>query len=114
MQESEIIENVRNSAKPFSTVESGFHFPVISDQQLTGVEDGRTEGLGCREVPVRNNQVSVEKWNAGHDTDQGTRGLCMDQGSIQENCEGQIFQDHCTAANNELTETNFEPACQFD
>ncbi|XP_042331832.1 raftlin [Sceloporus undulatus] len=113
-EESEIIENVRNSETPFSTIESGLHFPVISDQQLAGFEDGRTEGLGCREVPAHNNQVSVEKWDAGHDADQGTRGLCMDQGSIQENSEGQMFQEHCTAADNEPTETNFEPECEFD
>ncbi|XP_003222216.2 raftlin [Anolis carolinensis] len=120
MQESEMIENVRNSETRFSRTGSGLHFPVISDQQLAGAKDGRTEGLGCRDVPDYNNQMAVETWDAGHDVDQDPNALCLDQRGFQEDCDGQMSQEPCVAESNdvdygaELIESSFEPACQFD
>ncbi|XP_078233375.1 raftlin isoform X2 [Pogona vitticeps] len=120
MHESEVIENARNSETQFSTIESGLQFPVISDQQLGGVKDGRMEAFKHRDMLIYNNEVSAEKWNAGQDADQETEGLCLDQKGIHGNCGDHMFQEHCTAADNnencgaELIESSFEPACQFD
>ncbi|XP_061442937.1 raftlin isoform X2 [Rhineura floridana] len=120
-QESEVTENARNSETQFSTIETGLQFPVISDQQLADVEDRRAEALGHRDMPIYNNEVSAEKWNAGHDAEQeDIGGLYLDQKGMHEDCEGQMFQDCCTAVDNdgncaaEAIETSFDPGCQFD
>ncbi|KAM6450164.1 raftlin isoform 1-T2 [Liasis olivaceus] len=112
-QESEAITNIRNSEARFPTVESGLPFPVISDQQLAGVEDGRT--LEHRDVPIYNKEVSAEKWNASHSSDQDIGGFCLSQKDTHENCESQMFQEHCIEADNdgqceaEATETDWTP-----
>ncbi|XP_062984623.1 raftlin [Elgaria multicarinata webbii] len=119
-QEMELTENARNSETRFSTVESGLHFPVISDQQLAGVEGGRAEVLGQRAVPIYKNEVSAEKWNAGHIADQDVGGLCLDQKGVHGNCESQMFQEHCTAEESdgnygaEPVEADFGSGCDFD
>ncbi|XP_053265656.1 raftlin isoform X2 [Podarcis raffonei] len=120
MQELEVTENARNSETQFCTTQSGLQFPVISDQQLAAVEDGGTETLGHGDGPLYNNEGFAEKWNAGHNAEQDGGGLCLEQTGMHENCEGQIFQDHCTATDTdwscgaEATETSFDAGCQFD
>ncbi|XP_063159932.1 raftlin [Candoia aspera] len=110
-QESEAAANIRNSEAPFSTIESGLQFPVISDQQLAGVEDERT--LEHRDVPIYDNEVSAEKWNTSHSGDQDLVGFCLSQKGTDENSESQMFQEQCTEADNdgkceaEATETGW-------
>ncbi|XP_044305297.1 raftlin [Varanus komodoensis] len=119
-QEMEFAENARNSETQFCRMEGGLHFPVISDQQPADVEERRTEVLGQRDVVVYNNELSAEKWNAGHVADKDIGSLHLDQQDMHENCEVQIFQESCTTVESggncgtEPMGTDFESGCDFD
>ncbi|XP_060104712.1 raftlin [Heteronotia binoei] len=94
-QDLELTENTRNSESRFSTTEGILQFPVISDQQLDGVEDGRTEAPGHKDVPSYENVMSEEQSNACHKADQHIGDLCLDQNGKRDNYENPTFQEHC-------------------
>lgn len=79
----------------FSATEGSLQFPVISDQQLDGVEGGRTEALGHKNVPSYENVVSEEQSDACHKGDQHIGDLCLDQNGKYDNYEDPTFQEHC-------------------
>ncbi|KAJ6666521.1 hypothetical protein lerEdw1_020244, partial [Lerista edwardsae] len=114
-EKSKVTENARNSEMRFSNFESSLQFQVISDQQVAGIEDGRTEALGHKDLPICENEVPTEEWNAGHKADQDVGNVCLDLTGMHENCEDQMLQEHyhgnCEA---ETTESNLEAGHQSE
>lgn len=118
--ELEVAENAKNSEAQLPTTESSLQFPVISDQQLVGVEDGRTEALECKDVPICDSDVCEAKLNSGHNVDRDVRDLCLNQEGMQESCAGQTLEELCSPVaydgncEAETTETCFESRCEGD
>ncbi|XP_066484318.1 raftlin [Tiliqua scincoides] len=114
-QESEIAENARNSETRFSNIESSLQFRVISDPQVTGIDDGRTEALELKDLPICKNEVPTEEWNTGHEVDQDVGNVCLDLTGMHKNCEDQMVQEHYHGNyGTETRETHFEAGCQSD
>lgn len=114
-QESEVMENARNSETRFSNFESSLQFQVISDHQVAGIEDGRTEVLAHKDLPLCENEVPTEGWNTDHKDDQDIGNVCLDLTSMHENCEDQMLQEHCHGNfEAETIESNLEAGCQSE
>ncbi|KAM3820806.1 raftlin [Vipera latastei] len=112
-QESEATKR-SNSETQFST--NDLQFPVISYQQLACAEDRTIEH---RAVPSYNNEMSAETWNARQSGDQDMGGFCLSQKGTHNNCESQMFQEHCTTADDgiceaEAAETGWIPEVSVD
>lgn len=70
-------------------------------------------------MPSYNNEMSAETWNARQSGDQDMGGFCLSQKGTHKNCESQMFQEHCTTADDgiceaEAAETGWIPEVSVD
>ncbi|XP_070582529.1 raftlin [Erythrolamprus reginae] len=70
-------------------------------QFSTNAEDRTVEH---RSKPSYNSEMSAETWDARQSGDEDITGFCLSQKDAYENCESQMFQEHCTTANDRMCE----------